>query len=555
VQQDQSKKTARACCIRLVIYTNNFLMREIKTDLRPGTINRNSKNILMLLFFMLLCVVCVNAQNSVLQTRVTLPRQTTTVYSMLNQISDQTGYFFIYDSQLINNNERVRIRRQRLEMQQWLFEILKDPSLRYQVVQNHILIFRPEVPTSVSASNVEPAIQPTHFTIRGRLLDRFTGEPLPFASVGIPERGLGIATNNDGIFQLRLPLDVIDKSLNISYMGYKNQELPLRLLRGTQMDIIMEPDYISMQEVIIRYYDPNVIMKQALARRKDNYRRAPVYLLSFYREGVQRNNKYLNYSEAIFRVFKQPYGKPFADDQVMMLKARTITNVDHTDTLVVKLKAGVQSALELDIMKHLPDFLDEGAFDKYDFESGGLATINGRNVYAIRFSQNQRLREPLFQGNIYIDMETLAFVEADFELNPKFINRAQHRFFTSRNPGYQVNMEKASYHISFQEYQGHYHLNHVRAEVEMKFRKRGQLFSNTYRAFLEMAVCHIDDQNVQRFSRREVLRPHTAFIDHGYKYDDAFWGQYNIITPEIEISEALSEMRSRIESFIPESYP
>ena len=526
-------------------------MKENNADIHPGSMPECSPKSLMLLFFLLLCVVTAKAQNSVLQTRVTLPRQTTTVYALLNQISNQTGYFFIYDSQLINNNQRVSIRRQRREMQQWLDEILNDPSLRYRVVQNHILIFRPALSAPEPVNPIEPAPQPTHFTVRGRLLDKNTGVPLPYASVGIPERGLGIATNNDGVFQLRLPLDVIDKSLKVSYMGYKSQELPLRLLHGTQMDIIMEADYISMQEVIIRYYDPKAIMVEALAKRKVNYSQTPVYLLSFYREGVQRNNKYINYSEAIFRLYKQPYGNPFAVDQVMMLKARNITNVDNTDTLVLKLKAGVQSALELDIMKHFPDFLDEGAFDKYEFESAGIASISGRNVYAIRFSQNPRLKEPLFQGNIYIDIETLAFVEADFELNPKFINRAQHRFFTSRNPGYVVNIEKASYQISFQEYKGHYHLNHVRGEVQMKFKKRGQLFSNTYRAFLEMAVCHIDDQNVQRFSRREVLRPHTAFIDHGYKYDDDFWGQYNIITPEVRISEALSQMRSKIESFIP----
>ncbi|MBW6499374.1 MAG: carboxypeptidase-like regulatory domain-containing protein [Bacteroidales bacterium] len=487
-----------------------------------------------------------------LDEEVTLQRQTSTVYSLLNQISRQTGCFFVYDSELIDNHRRVSIRRNRKDIRTFLQEILNDESLSFLTIQNHILIYRPLPEGESPLANVDKPAVPSSFTVRGRVLDQVSGAPMPYASVGIPERGMGISTNQDGFFQLRLPLSLIEENLQVSYLGYKSQKLPLRLLDGNQVDIMMETDYISMQEVIIRYYDPKTIIREALERREENYSPEPVYLLSFYREGVQRNNKFLNYSEAVFRMYKSPYNAPLVSDQVMLLKARNITNIDRSDTLVLKLKAGVQSVIELDIMKNLPDFLDPEFIDEYEFTNADLLFRNGRGVFAVEFRQKENVRGPLFMGIIYIDQEHMAVIEADFEINPRYLNQAQHRFVTKRNPNYVSNIEQASYTINYQYYNGRYHLNHLRGELKLKFRRKGQLFSNNYSAFIEMAVGLIEEGNVSRFGRREVLQPNIIFTDQGYQYDETFWGEYNIITPEASINEALSRISSRIESFVAE---
>lgn len=493
-----------------------------------------------------------SGQECLLDTKVSLPRQNSTIYSLLNQITHQTGCFFIYDSEIIQNNRRVSLRRTRKDVRSLLNEILNDPSLSYRTIENHILIYRAE-PVAAEITPVEASFEkPSFFLVRGRVLDQISGIPLPFASVGLPERGLGISTNNDGFFQLRLPMEMIEKDLHVSYLGYKSQTLPLRLLLDNQVDILMETDYISMQEVIIRYYDPKALIKEALARRTENYSDHPTYLVSFYREGVQRNDKYLSYSEAIFRIFKSSYQTPTAKDQVMLLKARNITNVDRSDTLVLKLKAGVQSALELDIMKQLPDFLDEEFMEDYEFTGADLMNRNGRSVYAIEFKPHPFVQEPLFTGMIYLDKEDLAVIEADFQIDRKYINQLTNRFLTKRNPNYISRIESADYSINYQHYNGRYYLNHLRGELKIKFRRKGSLFSNSYTAFIEMAVGKIEEEDVSRFDRREVLEPKVVFVDQGYQYDEAFWGEYNFITPETKVSEALSQIKSRIESFVRE---
>jgi hypothetical protein len=41
--------------------------------------------------------------------QITLPRQQTTIYEALSQLTKQSGYFFIYDSDLINNDQRSQV--------------------------------------------------------------------------------------------------------------------------------------------------------------------------------------------------------------------------------------------------------------------------------------------------------------------------------------------------------------------------------------------------------------------------------------------------------------
>lgn len=502
----------------------------------------------VLFVFLTISPGSVMAQEILPEVQVSLPRQTNTVYSLLNQISRESGYFFIYDSEVVDNSRRISIRRGQRSIDQWLTEILNDTTLQFRLIQKHILIYRPEAGPLQVVAAPEPENIATWFTVRGRVSDQANGNPLAFASVAIPELGFGISTNLEGFFQLRVPNDYIGKSIRVSHLGYKTQEIPLNLLSENFVDVIMESEYISLQEVVIRHYDPRAIIMQMLDRKKDNYANKPVNLLSFYREGVKRNNKFLNYSEAVFRVFKAPLNATF-DDQVLVVRARNIVNANHTDTLILKLKSGVHSSLNLDFTRQIPDFLDPEFIDDYDFIRADLVRRNERSLYAIEFAQKRHIRGPLFMGTLFIDTEDLAIVEAQFEINPRFVNQARDQFFVRRMQNFIPNIERATYHISYQKFNGRYYLKHVRGELSMKIRQRNSLFSNNYFAFIEMAVGQISDQNVERFDRREILSPRTTFVDLGYSYDDEFWGEFNVITPEKEIMEAFAAVRARIESF------
>lgn len=60
----------------------------------------------------------------VLDRKVDLPKMKGTVYSLLSNISQQTGYLFIYDSKVVQNDLVVKLRKGERTVRQAICEIV-----------------------------------------------------------------------------------------------------------------------------------------------------------------------------------------------------------------------------------------------------------------------------------------------------------------------------------------------------------------------------------------------------------------------------------------------
>ncbi len=489
------------------------------------------------------------AQESILDQSIVLSDQKSSIYDVLNQISEATGYFFIYDSRLVNSDKQVNVKSEKKALKQLLFEILDDQTLDFKVIEKHILIYKQEVQrASTHLKKADPTI---FLTAKGQILDKQTQKPLPYVTVGIVEKNIGTVSNYDGFFALKIPSSFSNTTIIISHLGYKSQQIPIKLLVDQNVSIYLETEYISLQEVIIRNIDPRDIVKKAYQNRYTNYSEEPVYITSFYREGVLKNNKYLNYSEAVLKVYKSSYTRGLDSDRVKLFKSRKIVNVDQKDTLIMKIKAGLKSCLTLDIAKNIPDFIDPEYIDSYNYSKIDIVSINSRNTYAIAFEQKDYTTEPLYKGTLYIDMESYAIVSADFEINPKYIKNTENLFIIKKSRKFLAKPEKIGYTVSYNLWNGKYYIGHIRGDLVINYRKRYHFFYNDFHAFLELASCQIDTANVVRFGKDEVMKTNTIFLDAKYVYDESFWGDYNTIAPEEKLNEALSRINSKIEEAHP----
>jgi hypothetical protein len=278
-----------------------------------------------------------------------------------------------------------------------------------------------------------------------------------------------------------------------------------------------------------------------------NYAVDPVYLTTFYREGVQKNNACASYSEAVFKVYKSPVGTGEHADQVKLLKSRKIQDAGLQDTVFLKLKAGVQSALQLDIVKCIPGFLDQRPPVEYNYHYSNLVSYNSRDAYAITFVQKADIKEALYSGTVYIEKESFAILGADFEINPDYIDIAASDLVLKKSHRLIVKLKKINYKVSYMSFNNRYYLQHARCDIEVTTRLRHRLSGDHFNTFLELATCNIDTAGVVKFPRQEVLKPNVVFSDQPYGGDDAFWAGFNIITPEAKLTEALRGMIGKIE--------
>lgn len=487
--------------------------------------------------------VC-SAQESILEQKITLSNERSSTYELLNQITNITGYFFIYDSRILNSDKHCSVDSNNKTLKQILVEILDNPSLSFKVIEKHILIYKIEKQT---LANKALKADSTYFiTVKGQVFDKKSTTPISYATIGITENNIGTVSNYDGYFVLKIPSTFQNSSLVIAHLGYKSQQIPVKLLASQKVDIYLQTEYISIQEVIIRNIDPITLVKKAFQSRAENYSQQPVYITSFYREGVLKNKKYLNYSEAVLKVYKSSYTRGYESDQIKLSKSRKIVNIDQSDTLVLKIKSGLKSCLSLDIAKSIPDFTDPDYLDNYNYTKVDIVSINSRSAYAVAFEQKESIREPLYKGTIYIDTENFAIVSADFEVNPKYISDANNLFMVKRSRKFSVKPEKIFYSVNYNLWNGKYYINHIRGDLTIKFKKHYRILYNEFHAFLELASCQLDTLNVVKFNKDEVIKTNTIFLDSKYN-DESFWGDYNIIAPEESINEALSRINSKIE--------
>jgi len=502
-------------------------------------------SVFLLFLFLLNSTNHSTAQESILSQKIAIPNQKATIYEALSQITQLTGYYFIYDSKLVDSDKRVSISSDGKVLLQILSEILNDKTLDFKVIEKHILIYKRESQKNEGQLTKKDSIRV--LSIRGQILDKQTKKPIPFVSIGIIEKNIGTVSNYDGFFALKLPSTLLNADATISHLGYKSQQIPVQALNEQKVDILLETEYISIQEVIIRNVDPREIIKKVYTNRFENYPDAPIYVTSFYREGVLKDSKYLNYSEAIVKIFKSPITRDLESDQVKLLQSRKVINIDQKDTVVVKIKAGLKSCLSLDLIKNIPDFIDPDFIDSYNYSRVDMVTINSRNAYAIAFEQKESIFEPLYKGTLYIDMENFAIVSADFEVNPKFVKDADDMFVLKKSRRLRITPEKITYTVAYNYRSGKYYLNHIRGDLTISYKKRYHLFSSNFHVFSELASCQFDTINVQRFAKDEIFKANTVFLDSKVKFDETYWGDYNIITPEEKIGQALSRISARME--------
>lgn len=482
------------------------------------------------------------------QVEIRLSRQTNTLYNIFNQVSRQTGYFFIYDSELVDSDQVIRIGNTRQDLRSFLEELLNDPRLGFRIIDRHILIYRapevaiPEVLQSLPVPAPDPFI-----TLQGRVLDMQTGTPLPWSSISIAGKPIGVPANADGIFRMRIPVEYAHDTLAFSHLGYSTRWLPVQLLKEGFSDVGLEMIYISLQEIVITYFDPREVLLRALAARSQNYPVSAVNYLSFYREGILQEDQLLNYSEALLREYAPPWDSR-QNSQAMLYKSRNIASEDRQDTLIFKLKAGLQSAIDLDLIRNAPDFMDPEFLNDYNFKPAGLVITDNGLAYVIDFEQKEHIREPLHKGSIFVDKTTLAILKVEFEINRRNIRRIQSRFIPRQSPTHVTQILSASYFVQYQPWQDRYHVSHVRGEIQLRARRRNRLQWSEYKVFFERAVVQIQTENVSRFRRRDTFRTQTIFADQDFSYDPEFWGEHNFITPEREIDQALQRINGIIES-------
>jgi len=383
--------------------------------------------------------------------------------------------------------------------------------------------------------------------IRGKVVDSQTKSPLVFATVTVKESNVGIITNIDGEFTLKV--SPAATNLEVSFLGYKNKTIEISSLKenGAKNTIELEQAPVPIKEIVVRPVDPTFIVETAIGNIAKNYESVPNLMTAFYRETIRKNRTYVSIGEAVVEIFKAPYASDVRYDGSRMYKGRKSADVEKMDTVLFKLQGGPVSALQLDIVKNTESILTKEAMEYYNYSISGIIEIDGKPHYIIDFVQKPSVEQPLFMGSLYINMETYAITEAEFGFNLADKEAAASIFIRKKPLGMKIYPEIATYRTKYREQDGKLHFIYSRAEVKFKVDWTKKLFHTYYTTMSEIAVTDRTDQEVIKFARDEKIKYTDVFSDKVSSFTDKeFWGDYNVIEPDQSIETAIKRLSRKL---------
>jgi len=402
---------------------------------------------------------------------------------------------------------------------------------------------------SGSATGKNKSKQQEILTIRGKVVDAETGEPLVFATVAVKETNVATVTNIDGEFVIKIGETQVSRNLEISYLGFKNKVIPLTELRGDDRrnNIAMDPAPIPIKEIIVRPLDPDAIVRNAISRIGKNYVDEPNLMTAFYRETIRKNRTYVSIGEAVVEIFKSPYNNDLRFDGARIYKGRKGSDVEKMDTVLFKLQGGPVSVLQLDIIKNTESILTLDAMKYYDYSLAGVVEIDNKPHYVISFKQKPSIDIPLFMGNFYIEVDSYAISEAEFGYNLEDKAAVTPIFIRKKPLGMEVTPEVATYRTKYREQDGKWYFAYSRAEVKFKCNWKRKLFNTFYTTMSEIAVTDRTNEEVIKFAGRDKLRYSDIFTEQVAAFTDPeFWGDYNVIEPDQSIESAIRRLSRRL---------
>ncbi|HOI48116.1 MAG TPA: TonB-dependent receptor plug domain-containing protein [Prolixibacteraceae bacterium] len=160
------------------------------------------------------------------------------VREVLSQVEDQSEFFFLYNSKLVDVERQVTVNAENLQIAQLLNQLFAGTDITYRIVDRQIVL-------STSSLGNELVVQQNARTVTGKVTDRF-GQPLPGVTVLLKGTTNGTITNSDGNFSIRnVPAAA---TLSFSFVGMRTQDIPV----GSQevINVRLEEEAIGIDEVV-----------------------------------------------------------------------------------------------------------------------------------------------------------------------------------------------------------------------------------------------------------------------------------------------------------------
>ena len=197
------------------------------------------RNTLLLIFITVLQTYAADTYSQ--NTKLTLDLKNVTVANVLEEIQNNSEYFFLFNAKLIDVEREVSISVEDKKISEILTSLFTGTGVNYLVYDRQIILTPGEIKPLASAIQQQK--------ITGTVIDK-NGSPLPGVNIIVTGTTQGAISDIAGKYSIEIPQG--SKSLTFTFIGMESQEISIGT--STQINVTMTESAIGLEEVVVVGY-------------------------------------------------------------------------------------------------------------------------------------------------------------------------------------------------------------------------------------------------------------------------------------------------------------
>lgn len=395
----------------------------------------------------------------------------------------------------------------------------------------------------------DPVSAQSQITLKGIIIDKATNEPLPFATITVPQSKISVVTNEAGEFQFHIPPDNKEAQVQISYLGYKTIKLKVSEINPDVVTSFrMESQIQQLKEVEIKEKKGDTpadeIVDRAIRNIRYNYPREKTLYYGYYRDFISPawTVSYQNLMEAALVMEDRGFQtNDFSRTKIKLEQLRynpdrlvdsTFNQVyDGKNKFIPYASVDEAKANELALLKgcdpirnhKIPSFsfvdiLDLNFTYNHKFFYESITEEDSIEIYCIRFEKYTRTfsNQSHFNvnGKIYISSDTYAILKFNYTI-------------TCLTPTYTGKYLDVK--LEYKNYNNKYYLSYLSLMnyFVLKNYTTANQVSKPYFQYRELFINKIVNEPFEPLLREEVIDKKASLLTNKVPVKEGFWDHYN----------------------------
>jgi hypothetical protein len=387
-----------------------------------------------------------------------------------------------------------------------------------------------------SVTGITQAQEEEQKTIRiiGQLTNEANQKAIPFANIGVKGTYIGAASNFDGYFELKIPGNHTNKSIQISAVGFSTYNSSIKECSAVDtLRIQLKPVNYKIAEVEITAQSLVLIkmLQDAIDNIPENYLQTPFNYDIYYREEKSENDKLERKREAAIRIYDD---KGYVrENAYQVFKERSYKFLQVRKNFATNSLADgstyLDELLEMDIVRSRGNILNKNHLNFYDLSLDRVTEYENDSIWVIAYKSKKPILSNTsdyyatsYSGKIYIKLKDFSVIKNETHVVASNYSPQGRSFYVNpeRQDWKPITIEY-DFSSTYKEHFGYYYLSYVdyKRSHELENKETGEKKKLDMNA--EMLITKIIT------TKPEVIE-NRAYYEN-MAYDEIFWNNYNII--------------------------